>query len=105
MTTAVKEKEQIKTRTWPELRQIPNNALRVPLIIPKGVRIKMPKGCTTQVAVSPPAEAWPRIMEGIEDFGLHRLSIYAPKEAFAVRADPAIIAEKDGKFYLIVSWE
>ena len=108
MTTVVKERtiqETITIPSWPELIP-PKNALRVPLFIKKGQIVKMPRGLTCQIAANPPATAWPRIMRGIEDFGLDSLYIYAPREAFQeLKVDPAIIAEKHGKFYLIAAWE
>ncbi len=92
--------------TWPELRQRPKDSLRVPLLLRKGQRVKMPRGLTCRLASSPPATAWPRIIGGIEEFGLSNLYIYAPKEAFLTRkVDPAIIAEKNGKLYLIAAWQ
>ncbi len=65
----------------------------------------MPRGISPQLKTSPPATAWPRILEAIEDFGLERLYIYAPEEAFLKpKVDPAIIAEKNGRYYLVVAW-
>jgi len=88
------------------LKTLPKNALLVPLFRPKGRKIKMPRGYRSQLAQSPPATAWPRIMQGIEDFGLYHLYICAPREAFLyAKADPAIVAEKAGRFYLIAAWE
>lgn len=93
-------------RTWPELRKPPKDALRVPLIPRAGQKIRMPRGLTCCLAANPPATAWPRIMDAVQDFGLDSLYVYAPEEAFQkAKVDPAIIAEKDGKFYLIVAWE
>ena len=107
MATALLEKEQKiarKERTWPELRVLPEG-LRVPLFQAKGQKVKMPGRISSQLVENPPATVWPRIMEGIEDFGLYRLYVYAPKEAFReYKVDPAVIAEKDGKFYLIAAW-
>ena len=109
MPTTLLEQSPVSTtterRTWPELKQPPQNALRVPLMPKKGQRVKMPKGITCCLATSPPATAWPRIIEGIEDFGLNNLYVYAPEKAFLVRADPAIIAERNGRLYLIAAWE
>ena len=114
LATLTKEKETLdiskpadtKRRTWTELRQVPQNALRVPLLLRKGQKVKMPKRLTPYLATSPPAETWPRIMDAIQDFGLHSLFVYAPKEAFEhQKVDPAVIAEKGGRFYLIAAWE
>ena len=114
IATLTKEKETLdiskpadtKCRTWTELRRPPQNSLRVPLVQRKGQKVKMPKRLTPYHATSPPAEAWPRIMDAIQDFGLHDLFVYAPKEAFEQqRVDPAVIAEKGGRFYLIAAWE
>jgi len=45
-------------------------------------------------------------MEAIEDFGVYCLYIYAPKEAFReTKKDPAIIAEKGGRLYLVAVWQ
>ena len=109
--TLTKEKPLIsksvdtQRRTWTELRQVPQDALRVPLTPRKGQKVKMPRGLTCRLATSPPAEAWPRIMDAIQDFGLLNLFVYAPEKAFVQKADPAIIAEKGGRFYLIAAWE
>lgn len=105
-TLDISKPVDIKHRTWTELRQPPQNSLRVPLLLRKGQKVKMSKRLTPYLATSPPAEAWPRIMDAIQDFGLQSLFVYAPKEAFEQqRVDPAIIAEKDGRFYLIAAWE
>lgn len=110
MTTTLLEKPQTvikRERTWTELQphQLPEGAIRVPLMIRERQKVKMPFGCTTQLATNPPATVWPRIMEAFKDFGLYSLYIYAPEKAFRQKTDPAIIAEKAGRFYLIAVWD
>jgi len=108
MTTAVLERQIVsqQPRTWPELHQAPEKSLRVPLVLRKGQRVKMPRGCSCQLVDNPPATVWPRVMEAIEDFGVNCLYIYAPKEAFReTKKDPAIIAEKGGRLYLVAVWQ
>jgi hypothetical protein len=109
MTTVILEKTQTivtQPRIWPELKQPPDGALRAPLVLRKGLKVRMPSGVRPQLTTNPPATAWPRIMEGIEDFGIYRLYIYAPREAFfQTQRDPAIIAEKGGRYYLIAAWD
>jgi hypothetical protein len=108
MTTAILEKEvQQRESTWPELRQPPQGGWRVPIVLRKGERIRMPRGFTCCLATSPPATAWPRIMTAVEEFGVRNLYIYAPLKAFLTntKADPLIIAERNDKLYLIAAWE
>lgn len=95
-------RETLSQIRYPELKR-PPHGLKVPLV-PRG-KVKMPRGISPQLATSPPATAWPRIMAAIPEFGLNNLYVYAPEEAFRTKADPAIIAEKDGKYYLIAAWE
>jgi len=108
MVTEISEKAQLQTkvgRSWPELKILPEKSFRVPLFQRSWQRIKLRGRVRPQLKENPPSTIWPRVMEAIEDFGLYQLYVYAPKEAFReYQADPAIIAEKNGRFYLVAVW-